>query len=193
MMRILPLLLTLAVLPAVAQAQSKPNTRQGFWIGFGFGPGSTGVDCTQCDDSRANGFTGYLRLGGTLSPKLLLGGESNGWVNIASGVDEDMEFASVVLLWYPKSEGAWYLKFGLGGMTFTSTDSVTGDKIEADAPSFSLGGGYEIRTGRNFSIVPFMNILLTAPASFKLNGIPAGGNEDISMNLVQIGAGVTWH
>jgi hypothetical protein len=62
-MRALPLILTLALLPAVAGGQGRPHTRQGFWIGFGLGPGSTGVDCSTCDDSRISGFTGYFRMG----------------------------------------------------------------------------------------------------------------------------------
>ena len=192
-MRVLPLIVALSLVSAAAEAQAKANTRQGFWIGFGFGPGSTGVDCTSCDDARVNGFTGYLRMGGTLSHKWLLGGESSAWVRSANGTDEDMEFASLVAMWYPSETGAFYLKFGIGGMTFASKDSISGDELTATAGSFTVGVGYEFRVGRNFSVVPFLNSMASAPASFKLNGQPASTSEDLSLNMVQIGVGVTWH
>ncbi len=102
-----------------------------------------------------------------------------------------MSFASFVAMWYPSAAGALYLKFGIGGMTYRADDGV--DEITATAGSFSLGVGYEIRAGRNFSVTPFFNALATAPVSFKLNGAPASAGQDISMNLVQIGVGVTWH
>ena len=138
-------------------AQSKPNDRKGFWVGFGLGGGSAGVECDICDDDRVNGGTGYVRLGGTLSRHFLLGVEGNAWVNPANDVDESIGYGSVVLLWYPSATGALYLKFGLGGMTYSFDDGV--DQVTATAPSFSIGLGYEVRVGRNISLVPYMNAL----------------------------------
>ena len=57
-------------------AQSRPNTRQGFWFNVGLGAGSLG--CDDCD-TRTNGLSGQLSLGGTISPRFLLGASSNGW------------------------------------------------------------------------------------------------------------------
>ncbi len=47
--------------------------------------------------------------------------------------------------------------------------------------------------GRNFSLTPFINSLATSAVSFKLNGVNVPSGEDIKINLVQIGLGVTWH
>lgn len=198
-MRGLTLALSLTVLCAGALAAQKkpdpaatPNPRQGFWIGFGLGAGSAGADCTNCDNSRTTGFSGYLRLGGTLSRHLLLGGETNGWVHSESGGDESMGFGNVVLLWYPSATGAFYLKFGLGGMSYTANIPVIG-KITATAPSGSFGLGYEFRVRRNMSLNLFLNSLATSAAKFKINGTSAPTGDDIKLNLVQLGLGLTWH
>lgn len=55
------------------------HRREGFWIGFGAGYGSASVSasCDGCSGDREGSFTGFLKLGGTLNPQVLLGVESN--------------------------------------------------------------------------------------------------------------------
>jgi hypothetical protein len=51
------------------EAQGRPQTREGFWIGGGLGYGSLGIeDLTD----REDGLSGNLTLGGTVSPRFLL-------------------------------------------------------------------------------------------------------------------------
>jgi hypothetical protein len=176
---------------AHAQSTRRPNTREGFWIGFGLGDGSAGTDCSSCSNDRFGGLSGYLRLGGTLSRKVLLGGESNVWVHSSGGVDESIGFGSFVVLWYPSATGALYLKFGLGGMTYRADDGV--DELTATAPSASIGVGYEIRMGPNVSLVPYANSLASSSVQLHINGVPVTTGEDISINLFQFGLGITWH
>jgi hypothetical protein len=197
-MQVLKLVLALTVLTAGALSAQKqpdpsanPNPRQGFWIGVGLGAGSAGVDCTSCDNTRKTGFSGNLRLGGTLSRHLLLGGETNGWVFSESSVDYSMGFGSLVLLWYPSATGAFYLKVGVGGMSYTAKGG--GAELTATAASGSFGLGYEFRVRRNMSLNLYLNSLASAPASFKFNGVSAPTGEDIKLNLVQFGLGLTWH
>jgi hypothetical protein len=194
-MRIIAVGTTLLVLATTSLSAQKSeenrNPRQGFWIGFGLGEGSTGADCSSCDNSRTTGLSGYLRMGGTLSQSVLIGGETNGWTHSKNSVDEAMGFASAVLIWYPSRTGAFYLKFGLGVMRYTADDGV--DKLEANAAAGSLGLGYEFRASRNMSVNVFLNSLASAPASFKFDGVSAPSGEDIKLNLVQFGVGLTWH
>lgn len=49
--------------------------------------------------------------------------------------------------------GAFYLKFGLGRMSYEAQAPVL--DLTATAPRGSFGLGCEIRVGRNVSIVPF--------------------------------------
>ena len=67
--------------PLAAQREVR---RHGFWIGFGLGGG---WNTTQNVNNQAlAGGSGYLRLGGTPSERLLLGGEVNVWVRSENDV-----------------------------------------------------------------------------------------------------------
>lgn len=85
---------------------------------------------------------------------------------------------------------AFFLKFGLGGMTYKADFEVA--EVTATAPSGSFGLGYEIRVGENVSIVPFLNGLVSSSARLKLDGTPIS-TEDINLNLVHLGIGVAMH
>lgn len=76
-------------------------------------------------------------------------------------------------------------------MTYRADDGV--DELTATAPSASLGVGYEFRVTPNLSVLPYLNSLATSAVELKLNGQPIPTGEDISINLVQIGLGLTWH
>lgn len=183
----------LACLSSSTQAQSSPraNARQGFWVGFGLGSGSAGTNCTSCSSDRFTGLSGYARLGGTLSRSILLGFETNGWLHSEAGVDETIGFGSFVVLWYPSPTGALFLKVGIGGMSYRADNGV--DRLTAAAPSASIGIGYEMRVGRNMSVVPYVNSLASSSVRLQFDGVPISTGEDISINLFQFGLGLTWH
>ncbi len=184
--------MTLLLLAGSLKAQSHPNTREGFWIGFGLGGGSIGADCHDCSTDRTSGASGHLQMGGTVSRHIQLGGELNGWGKRENGIDESMGFGSFVMLWYPSATGAFFFKFGIGGMTYTAQDDF-GNDLTAKAPSGSFGLGYDIRVARNFSITPFFNALASSAVEVRINGHTVPTGEDISGNLVQVGFGVKWH
>src|SRR2546427_982028 len=74
----------LAVAPA-ARAQY-PQRREGFWIGFGLGYGSANITCDSCGSGpRTGGVTAFVKLGGTPSRNLLIGGAINGWSHSSGG------------------------------------------------------------------------------------------------------------
>ena len=187
----LPVVLLFISLPLAAQEDETGNVRDGFWIGFGLGVASLGAECTSCDDSRASGLSGYVRLGGTVSQSVLLGGETNGWLNSDTNVDESLGFASFILMWYPSRDGDLFLKFGAGGMTYTGVTGIL--ELTATAPTASLGLGYEGRVGDNLSVVPFVNIYGSSAVSLKVNGITVPTGEKIKINVAQLGVGLTFH
>jgi hypothetical protein len=180
-----------------AQATGWPNTRHGFWIGFGMGDGSAGFDCNYfCDSDRLNGVSSYLRLGATLSSHVLLGAEINGWVNSDNLVTEAVWVASVVILWYPSGMGASYVKLGLGGMHYgTGTGVADFTTVSANAPSATLGVGYEVRVRPKVSLVPWIDVLASSRVGldYRLGfSEPPPSPPDVRINLVQAGLGVTW-
>jgi hypothetical protein len=170
---------TLAVLFLAASAsagfaQGNPQTREGFWISFGFGYSSLG--CENCND-RVSGTGGYLRMGGTLSQRLLLGGEANGWSKSQGNTTLTVGNVGPVLLFYPSATSGFYLKGGLG--LSTAELDLGGFSGEETGAGITLGLGYDARVGRGFALTPYFDIL---SSSFD------GG----SVNMVAFGLGFTW-
>ena len=162
--------------PVWAQV-AEPAARRGFWIGFGFGHGSLG--CDECGGEREGSLSGNLRLGGTLSQKVLLGFETNGWYKDEGGATLTMGNASAVVIFYPSQTGGFHLKGGLGVSRLELDLDGFGRLSETGAGAL-LGIGYDFRVGRNFSLTPYLNGL--------------GGNFDGgTANFWQIGLGVSWH
>ncbi len=174
----LALLLMSAFSPIVsAQGDgSRPQTRRGFWIGLGAGYGSLG--CEDCDN-RSGAVSGYLKLGGTVNQRVLIGGELNGWTRKESGITFSYTHASGVIYFYPSARGGFHLKGGAGLASINIDAGPFGNGSETGG-GFILGAGYDARVGRNFSLTPYFNIM-------------AGGFDGGSANLVQFGLGATWH
>lgn len=193
-MRTILLLSALAAVASPLAAQDQPmsrNTRQGFWIGFGLGAGSAGIDCNGCSDDRTSSFSGNLRMGGTVSRQWLLGGELTGWSKSEGGTDNSLGFANFTATFYPSARGAFWLKLGIGAMTFKSDDGT--DELTATSGAGIFGLGYDFRVNRNLSITPYLNSLASGTVRGKMNGTPITINGDVKLNLVQVGVGLTWH
>jgi hypothetical protein len=179
----------LLLVPTLAMAQGKAQSRQGFGISFGLGSGSAGISCDGCSSDRENGMSGYLRIGGLVRPNLFVAGESNGWLKSEAGVDEMISFLSAVAQWYPSVAKGWYAKGGLGVSVYSATDGT--DDMSATAGAITLGGGYDYRMGTNFSLTPFVNYLYGMEGDVKVNGTATGGK--FGPNVLQLGLGFTWH
>ena len=156
---------------STVQAQS----REGFWIGFGFGGGSYGEEGV---DGRETGAVGYLKLGGTINEKFLIGAESNAWVKQIDGVDVTVGSVNAVVYFYPSATSGFYLKAGIGGARFSA--SVGALTISENGGAGSLGLGFDARVGDNWSITPFFNV-------------HAGSFDSGNTNISELGVGVTWH
>ena len=179
----------LALVPALAVAQGKPQTRQGFGISFGLGSGSAGISCDGCNSDRDNGSSGYLRIGGLVRPNLFVAGESNGWLHSEAGTDVMISFISAVAQWYPSVAKGWYAKGGLGMSMYSASDGT--NDLTSSAPAITLGGGYDWRLGTNFSLTPFVNYLYGMEGDVKANGTSTG--TKFGSNVFQLGVGFTWH
>lgn len=167
-------LLLVATVSVPAAAQQNPQTREGFWVSFGIGFGSLG--CDECDE-RQGGTNGHLRMGGTLSQKLLIGGEVNVWTKTEEGTTLTVSNFGPVLYFYPNPVGGLFLKGGLGLSTI-SIDLGAFD-IDENGVGLTLGLGYDARVGRNFALTPYFDILTSSYD---------GG----SLNQFAFGLGFTW-
>ena len=168
----------LSLLPSAGAAQN-PQTREGFFIGFGFGYGTLG--CEGCGD-RESSVAGHLKLGGTVSPTLLVGAESSGWSKEIDGVRITHANLSAIIQFYPSAASGFFLKGGLGFSTleFSASSGGVSGSVSDEGLGLTAGLGYDIRLGTNFSLSPYLSFAW-------------GDFEGGSANHGQLGLGVTWH
>lgn len=181
------MLLLFVVLGSSAVQAQRPQTREGFWISFGFGGGSAGISCDFCGNAdRESGATGHIRLGGTVSPKLLVGGEVNAWTKEEGGETVTLGNVSAVAYYYPAPAGGFFLKGGLGFSTIELEDS-TGSSATGTGVGLVLGGGYDIRLARKFSLTPQINWFFGSIG--EIEGVDVGWKQ----NVFEFALGFTFH
>src|SRR2546430_1965928 len=113
--RVAVLLAGLCTAASAARAQY-PQRRDGFWIGFGLGYGSSQVTCDSCRRvSRQGGVTGFVKLGGAPSRSLLIGAALNGWAHSDGSATETMANVTASLYLYPPRPTGFFVPRGAGG------------------------------------------------------------------------------
>jgi len=181
---------TLMFVTTAALAAQHPQERRGFWIGFGLGYGSAGFSCDSCTGSgRTGALSGFLKMGGTLSQRLLLGGETNGWVKGSGGATETRGNVSVAAYYYVAPTGGFFLKGGVGYSRYASRGGFvdwTGGGV-----GLLLGAGYDVRVGRNVSLTPVINLFGGRLGTVDASGYVGSGGY--THNVVQVALGVTFH
>jgi len=165
--------LSLATKAATAQ---HPQTREGFWFNLGLGWGTLG--CDDCN-SREGGLSGGLALGGTLSPKLLIGVGTTGWTKSEGGVTLTTGTLDARIRFYTSPTGGFFLTGGLGVGTISAELAGFGSDSETGV-GLVLGLGYDIRLGTSASLTPFWN-------GFAVR------TRNADVNVGQLGLGFTIH
>jgi hypothetical protein len=192
-------LLTGALLAGLAtdgEAQH-PQVRKGFWIGFGLGYGSADVSCDGCaSTSRGTGLSTYLKLGGTLSSKVLLGGEIDGMTTTSSlglpsvgSVDILVGSMTGTVTYYPAVKSGFFVKGGAGFSLFNQTDAV--NTLDGMGWGLLAGIGYDLRVGRNVSLTPVANFYFGGPGNITSGSATVATGT--SQNVIDIGLGITFH
>jgi len=179
----------LGVTAPAARAQY-PQRREGFWIGFGLGYGTANVTCDTCvSGSRTGGVTAFLKLGGTPSRNLLIGGAINGWSHQSGDATETMGNVTASLYYYPVASGGLFLTGGLG---FSDYHVDTSPSYDGTGWGFTAGLGYDIRVGRNVSLTPVVDYIYGGVGDVSVSG--GGGTfTGWRQNVVDFGLGVTFH
>jgi hypothetical protein len=169
-----------AVAVSAASAQAQRSTqrnapiRDGFWVSGGLGYGSLG--CDNCG-SREGGLSGDISLGGTISPRLLLGVGSAAWTKSEQGVTMTVGTLDARVRFYPSATGGFFLTggIGFGQAKLTGFGTATENGVGT-----LLGLGYDIRVAKNTSITPYWN-------GFAMK------NNNTDANVGQMGLAVTLH
>jgi hypothetical protein len=158
----------LMISPALAYSQDPPrglievpeSSRRGFWLGLGLGAGGESFDLNPTDGYSDLLYrpTVSLRLGGTVSQQLRLGGEVLSWINDVGPAVESLSSALFIAQLYPFSSSGFYLKGGLGiGRNVVDFD----DGFDQGDTGFAglLGAGYELRLSRRFYLNPTIDLV----------------------------------
>ena len=175
-------LLLLLASPATAQ---RTAVHDGFWISFGFGAGTALGDDAFDGDSKFGG-AGFLRMGGSLSQQLLIGGELIGWGTDKDNTQIGRGALMFTAMYYPSPKGGFYLKgsAGFAGRSSEWTVPVDGHTatIREDEGGIGLGAGlgYDIQLARNFFLTPALDFVYT-------------GTEGNGASLLLFTVGATWH
>jgi hypothetical protein len=193
MRRLIGTAAALLLFASPAFAQGATAARQGFTVSFGLGAGSAGFSYEGSTSDRVSGPSGYLRLGGAVSPSLIIAGETHGWTHSEGSVTSRVGYLMAVAQWYPQATGGFHLLGGLGmGMLGEDdTDPTFGYELESVGVAAQFGLGYDVRMSRGFSLSPYVNFLSMGGGEPKLDGAGLGGS--LSANVVQFGLGFSWH
>ena len=172
--------------PLAAQSGSEPSEqvnrhrRAGFWASFGWGRGSAKRGLDHCGQfcSAEGGVASYVCMGGTVSQKLLLGGEINGVTTTQNnGLESTVSgIGAFVAYFYPVENQGFFLKGGLGMAVYGRSTSSEGES----GLGFTGGVGYDVRLARNFSLTPF-------------GTLTRGSFEGFSTTVWQVGLGFSFH
>lgn len=157
--------------------EAGPEGRSGFWGVLSLGAGVEQVnfegDNLGYSDPLTRGAFA-IRLGGTLSSHVRLGGELGAWVNEDRGVTETVGGAMLVGQFYPSERGGFFLKAGAGLGRSALTDGF-GTLDEDSGFVGALGAGWDVRLGRSLYLVPTVDF-----AAYAFDGDGADYQERIT-------------
>lgn len=194
------LLFLLSLLPHALHGQTwgtPTESRRGFWLGAGLGQGYTDLRCGICGgDREAGGVSGYVRAGGTVTPRFLLGGELSVWRR-GGEITEHLGALAGTALLYPNARHGWFLKLGLGYSRYRA--SQDDDALVSHVWSAQTGLGYEMRVNPGVSLVPYVTALITPQGNLNREDTRNGGYRaervatDLNLLSIQFGVGITRH
>ena len=159
-----------------SEASAQNPDREGFFIGFGAGVGSLGVDQ---ESDRESSAAGYLKVGTALNEKVLLGAEFSGWVKEEGGVNLTVSFATASAYLYPNPENGFFVKGGLGIATIDVGLGGFGS-VRQNGRAATVGAGYDIGLGARFGLTPYIDYHY-------------GSFNDGNANLLKAGIGFNWY
>jgi hypothetical protein len=178
---------------ASSASAGHPQDRQGFWIGLGGGYGSADASCDDCEGGEREGsFTGFVKLGGTLNERVLLGVETNLWMKEEEDVTLTLGSFTGTVTFYPQASSGFFLKAGFGA-SYVDTDFNLGTlsvTVSKTGWGVLAGIGYDLRVGRNVSLTPSVNYYYGQPGDLAFDG------EELlnwKQNVVSFEIGITFH
>jgi len=153
---ILVVLMSLDVLPALAQGMQEHGKQHGFWAGLGFGYGSARSSCDNCSNSpRLGGWTFSGDFGWMPGQHVRVGVEFREWLN---GLKKNSQLpvitAATMLMSYYARTGAGPFVDGGVGLSHYMIGKGTGDPIEPFSrdTTYASGAGWGYTLGVGWTV-----------------------------------------
>lgn len=186
------------VLAAAQEASGQAAPRGGFWLEGGSGWGTVRSACSACAAATvAYGTSSHVRVGGTLSPRVLLGLElfalSSSDLVLSEGsapVDAENGSLAPVAIWYTGG-GGLFLKGGVGLARGTFTVRPTPGQIATTRRSglaITFGIGFDVRLLSWLALTANLGTYVTAIGDIPLDG---GVVDDVVATVYEAGVGLT--
>jgi hypothetical protein len=134
--------------------------RRGFWGALGVGAGGEAFDLRDGAGYSDELYrpTLSLRLGGTPSRHLRLGGEVLAWIDDQGRQTESVTSFLFITQFYPAPTTGLYLKGGLG-LGRNAVDFDDGFGVDDTGFAGLLGAGWEIKVGRRVYLNPAVDLV----------------------------------
>jgi len=183
--------------PAWAQRTDRPH-RSGLWGELGAGPGLVRIASSGCSDVvTAGGVTNYVRIGATVSDRVVIGLEVFSLLNRGLGFSSgdttktaETATAAVVVLWFPSRRG-FFFKGGAGLAVgqFTIPETAGADTSNGDGIGVTFGFGWDFAISRKFAVTANLAAYVTAVGDVVL---PSQRVDDVIATMYQGSIGITF-
>jgi hypothetical protein len=182
--------------PGALDAQGP--ARSGFWLEGAIGTGTVRNSCHSCDDvTVAYGSADYFRVGGSLSPRVLVGLEvftlNSSELVLAQGAPPaEVENASIapIVMWYVGRSG-FFLKGGAGvarGNFLVQTSSGEAVTTKRTGSSLTFGLGFDIGVARWLALTANLGTYITAIGDVDVDGTAV---DDLIATIYEAGVGIS--
>jgi hypothetical protein len=191
-MRALSTLLITAAALALAGGTASAQSRDGFFVGAGLGWGSAKANADEFDlgqNDRQGSWTLNLRVGKTLSERLGVGAELNGWFDEEDG-DGVALFNTTVAAYYYPSGNQLFAKVGVG-LSRADFD-IGSERVSGLGLGFMAGVGYDIPIGSgSTAFTPQATFWYGKPGDLSLDDIEV--LHGFRHNVFELGVGITFY
>lgn len=188
----------IVLLSISGDALAQRPVRSGLWLEGARGTGTVRNTCSGCDAvTAAYGPAAYLRAGGALSPRVLLGLEifqlSVSDLVFDQGVapiDADNRSIAPVVIWYVGG-GGFFLKGGGGlarGTFSVRTPSGEAVTTKRTGSAFTFGVGFDIPLIRWLALTASLDSNVMAIGDVRADGTVV---DDVIATIYQAGIGIT--
>jgi len=149
------------------------------WVELGAGPGRVRIACSGCTDVVvASAPSSYLRIGGTVSDRVLIGVEVFASLDRAFGFSRgdttttaETATATVVVLWFPSRRGFFFKGgVGLASGQFTVPGTAGVDTSNGGGIGLTYGFGWDFAISRKLAFTTNLAAYVTAVGDVVLPG-----------------------